>query len=115
MAARLEEAGLRRYELVRAGFHYSIPDATWWRGRHLRVSDEEVDGFSPSAWAHQIQRWMATRPPAPKGAVVSDGAAITRPQPVFAACLVCGERLVDMHEIALGRHLICQPKPAETM
>jgi hypothetical protein len=57
---RLEEAGLRRYELVRAGFHYSVPAATWWRGRHLRLTDEAIDRLEP--WSQYLRRWMASRP-----------------------------------------------------
>jgi hypothetical protein len=30
-------------------------------------------------------------------------------------CRICGERLADGHEIALGRHLACQPRPREIM
>jgi hypothetical protein len=58
MAARLEEAGLRRYELIRAGFRYSVPDATWSHGRQLRLTDDQVDRLEP--WPHYVARWMAS-------------------------------------------------------
>jgi HK97 family phage prohead protease len=60
MPARLEEAGLRRDELCRAGFHYVVADATWWRGRQLCLTDDQVDRLEP--WPHYVARWMATRP-----------------------------------------------------
>jgi hypothetical protein len=65
MAAWLEEAGLRRYELIRAGFRYSVPDATWRRGWQFRLTDDEVDRLEP--WAQYITRWIVTRPPARSG------------------------------------------------
>jgi hypothetical protein len=60
MPARLEEAGLRRYELARASFAYDPQRAFWHRGR-LHLTDEQVDRREP--WRPYLRRLMRTRPP----------------------------------------------------
>ena len=56
---RLEEGLLRRFELVRWGFHWDRYAAVWRRGR-LALTDEQVD--RRLGWQRAVQGWMKTRP-----------------------------------------------------